>query len=189
MFSRRFKSFAIVVVVATAVALSVRLFVIESFRVISHSMVPTLNDGDIVFVSKMAYNMRVPFSTYELLRTGKPKANEVVAFSLPDKGGETFIKRVVGVEGDQVQIRGGKVFINDKEVQTFGKGPIAGEYGPVDVPTGHFFAMGDNSGDSTDSRTWGPIPDSCLKGRVALVWFSIDDSGGLRSDRIGLRVK
>ena len=62
------------------------------------------------------------------------------------------------------------------------------DYGPVEVPPGHFFAMGDNRGESRDSRIWGPVPRSCLKGLVSYVWLSLDGAGGLRKDRSGLWV-
>lgn len=190
-------------VIATIAALTVRLVLVEDYRVASDSMKPSLLKGDLILVSKSAYNLRFPFSTFEILRTGKPERSEVVAFSVPEQGADTFIKRIVGVGGDRIEIREGVLLINDKPAQYYpventnqmkekvendrsytiilGEKPL--NYGPVDVPKDHFFALGDNRSDSVDSRLWGPIPYSCLKGKVALVWLSVGNQGLIRPDR------
>lgn len=133
-----------------------------------------------------------------------------MAFTVPDRGIETFVKRVVAVEGDKVQIKDGVLTVNDqnaglgttdeeeKKVERLSNGlehPIhvgkekMKDFGPIDVPKGHFFVLGDNRNESVDSRTWGPVPYSCLKGRLGFVWLSIGKGGELRTDRIGLAVK
>ena len=201
------RGFVRMFIVATAIALAVRLFVVEDYRIVSDSMAPGLLGGDLVFVSKSAFNLRLPFSTYELARLRTPRRGEVVAFTLPDRGGQTFVKRVVALEGDKVSMRENRLEVNgvfagyrteaDALLETNADGvtyPVAGgkatakDYGPVEIPAGHFFALGDNRADSVDSRSWGPVPLSCLKGRVALVWLSLDDAGHLRRGRAGLWV-
>jgi signal peptidase I len=210
-------------VVATVIALSVRLLFLENYHIISNSMLPNLLSGDIVFVNKMAFNFRLPFSSYELVKFKRPIRSEVIAFSLPDRGIDTFVKRVVAIEGDRVEIKNGKLFINNAPVSyapvsetrqrdlaalsspeggewllehppqgnpyliQFEKTPTE-HYGPVDVPKNHFFAMGDNRNDSIDSRVWGPVPYSCLKGKVGVVWWSTDPSGIFRRNRTAMRV-
>ena len=196
---------------ATFVALSIRLFVIEDFRIFSDSMSPTLLSGDLIFVTKSAFNLRLPFSSYEVLKIRRPRRGEVVAFSLPDHGWETYVKRVVAIEGDEVSIRDGQLLINGNRVglqqgedasshvqwesiETGLSYPIVWDrsqipnYGPVQVPQGHYFVLGDNRVKSVDSRSWGPIPYSCLKGKVSLIWLSLGPEG-LRRDRIGRWVK
>lgn len=191
-------------VLATGVALALRLFLVEDFRIVSNSMQPGLLKGDIVLVTKSSFSFRFPFSTYELLRTASPRVGDVVAFSLPDQGHQTFVKRVIALSGDRVEIRAGVLLVNDKPAtyepasesleweareQTRyllpGSRARSADYGPVDVPKDHFFALGDNRLDSVDSRAWGPIPYSSLQGRVKWVWLSVGENGELRWNRIG----
>lgn len=191
-------------VISTVTALALRLFVLEDYRISSDSMKPTLLSGDLVLVSKSAFNLRFPFTSFELARTGSPERSDIVAFTVPEKGPETFIKRVVAVGGDRVEIKSGLLWINNipaayspsEDVENLTESPEPGksyqvslgkmgsyQYGPVDVPKDHFFALGDNRSESLDSRLWGPIPYSCLKGRVALVWLSVGDQGSIRPQR------
>src|SRR4051812_9908424 len=109
---RRFRSFVGVVVTATAIALAVRLFLLEDFRISSSSMFPTLRRGDLVFAAKLAYNVRLPFSSYEIARVRRPDRGEIAVFSLPERGLETYVKRVVAVEGDKVAVHQNKLFVN-----------------------------------------------------------------------------
>lgn len=190
-------------VVATIAALVVRAFVLEAFRIASPSMSPTLLVGDLVFVEKYAFGMRLPFSTYELFSFRKPTRGEVAAFTLPDRGLDVFVKRIVAVEGDTVEFRQGKLFLNGVEATYAPKEkgfvekhsgvalefPISSltpeefRFGPVSIPAGHFFALGDNREHSADSRDWGPVPVRCLRGRVGWVAFSVDPDRGIRSGR------
>lgn len=177
---------------ATVAALAVRLFILEDYRIASNSMSPSLTQGDLVFILKGAFNIRLPFSTYEVVKFRRPERGEVVAFTLPDRGLNTFVKRVIGVEGDQIEIRSGVLYVNQVPSKyTLEKGDLFSEatpsgntqrvhwasdklkdFGPIDVPKNHFFALGDNRLDSIDSRTWGPVPYSCLKGKLGFVWLS-----------------
>lgn len=170
--------------IATVAALLVRLVLIEDYRISSDSMVPELLTGDLVFVNKAAYNLRFPFSSFRILSLGDPKPGEVVAFSLPEKVTTTFVKRVVAHGGDTIEIRSGQLLRNGVTVEGT---PLTGapDYGPIDVPLGHFFVLGDNWKDSIDSRAWGPIPNTCLKGRVGLVWLSVGQGAVLRPKRTG----
>ena len=202
----------------TLFGLCVRFFLIEDYRVVSNSMAPALSAGDLVFVSKSSYSIKLPFSQYEVLKFGSPKRGEVVALSTPTTESSTYIKRVVGLAGDEVVVRGGRLFLNGEPVElekekdpkrkvaeqkTEGWEKLAGtepylarysdgkirEYGPVLIPNGHFFVLGDNRTGSIDSRKWGPIPVSYLKGRVWKVWASVDSSGSFRPKRAWLSVR
>lgn len=193
---------------ATGVALVCRFFFIEDYRIVSDSMSPGLLSGDLVFVSKFDFNLRLPFSTYEIFRFRLPRRGEIVTFTLPDRGLQAFVKRVVAIEGDKVVLRKGVLEVNGVPAKyEAATGTVPGElslmerwpdglvypirwdqgkekdYGPVEVPPGHFFALGDNRSSSVDSRSWGPVPLSCLKGHVAYVWLSVDSDGNLRKGR------
>ena len=193
---------------ATIVAVCVRFFFIEDFRVVSDSMTPSLLPGDLVFISKSAYSLYIPFSNYEWFHVRRPKAFEIAAFNLPASNPDSFVKRVVALAGDRVEIRKGILKINGMAatyapikngyaanafLENWGQKsyPILWtpekipDYGPVDVPTNHFFALGDNRNNSLDSRSWGPVPYTCLKGKVGLVWASLDERGGFRPKRTG----
>jgi signal peptidase I len=132
---------------------------------------------------------------------------EIVAFSLPEHPLDSFVKRIVAVEGDTLQIVDGVLKVNQhlaeytpvvggdlshvNEKNEWGEYIISQgnnsvrDYGPIDIPKGHFFVLGDNRSDSLDSRTWGPIPYSCLNGRAEMVWLSVQSSTGIRTERIG----
>ena len=182
--------------VATGAALFVRVFIVEDYRIASNSMFPNLTSGEVVFVSKSAFNLRFPFSALEIIKFSYPKRSQIVAFTLPDRNSATYVKRVVAVAGDRLEVRAGDLYINgqlsnyqepskpqrqltqSKAVIKFEQ--ISGNrhyliqqdqehiqnYGPVDIPAEHFFVMGDNRLESVDSRVWGPVPYSCLKGLV-----------------------
>lgn len=180
--------------IATVFALSVRLFLVEDYRITSHSMEPTILKGDLVLVFKAAFNLRLPFSNFELLRTGTPQRGDIVALSLPDEPYLSFIKRVVGVGGDRIEIREGELWVNNTPLQyqnsqngtheyeeRFPSGSrnlvslnkqALKNYGPIGIPESHFFVLGDNRNESVDSRIWGPLPLSCLKGKLVWSWFS-----------------
>jgi signal peptidase I len=198
------KKHFLLIFLSTFIALTLRFFLIEDFRVVSDSMLPTLLEGDLIFAWKPVYNLHFPFSNYEIIRIQSPSRGDVVLFSIPDKPLETFVKRVIAVEGDTLEIRNGEIQINgmallqekqsgDTWVETLdGKRwnvvkDAKSNFGPIDVPKEYFFAMGDNRHISWDSRTWGPIPFRCLKGKASLVWLSFGPLG-IRWDRSALRV-
>lgn len=200
-----------VVLFATLGALTVRGCAIEDFRIDSNSMLPTLWPGDLVLANKLKFGIHVPFSTYELFRWSEPKVGDIAVFSVPDKAGTVYTKRVVGVGGDRIAIKEGKLYRNS-EVATYTpsslqiaadgdvlveqlpnqvaytilKNGALADFGPIDVPANYFFVLGDNRTDSVDSRAWGPIPMSFLKGKLSFTLISFDIYGGVRKGRMGL---
>ncbi|MBU1210425.1 MAG: signal peptidase I [Alphaproteobacteria bacterium] len=215
-----------IVLQALAIAMVVRIFFYQPFNIPSGSMKDTLLIGDYLFVSKLSYG----YSRYSFpfgpnlfegrIFSGQPERGDVVVFKLPRDNSTDYIKRVIGLPGDEIQVRGGVVFLNGKElprkpagfyVPPSNGGPVRrvkkyeetlpsgktytvldaepngffDNVGPYKVPAGHFFMMGDNRDNSTDSRaTWdvGYVPYENLVGRAEIIFFSaaVDDDASFR---------
>jgi signal peptidase I len=137
-------------------ALAVRAFVAEPFAIPSESMAPTLRPGDHVLVEKLSY------------RFGSPRRGDLVVFRSPD-GGSLAVKRIVGLAGDRVAIEDGVLAIDghlQREPYVDQKSVDSVYFGPIVVPRGDVFVMGDNRADSHDSRDYGAVPRGALIGRV-----------------------
>lgn len=152
-------------VVAFAVAFGIHQFVLQQFVVNGISMEQTLLNGDRLLVDKLPYEF------------GTPHRGDVIVFRAPVKysaEGEYWVKRVIGLPGDTIQVKNSVLYIDGHAVpEPFinGKMTVLANFGPVKVPPGHIFVMGDNRNESFDSRYVGPIPISSVVGRVdALVW-------------------
>src|SRR5262249_15511301 len=130
--------------------------VVEAFKIPTGSMIPTLEIGDHIFVNKFIYDFR------------KPHRGDVIVFKWPPDPSQDYIKRVVGVEGDRVEVRGGRVWVNGTSSGEGTCPPSArwGCDGPTIVPKDHLFVMGDNRDDSSDSRFWGFVPLGLIKGEA-----------------------
>ena len=156
--ARGFVGFLIILTVAFVLVFGfVRPFVLEAFRIPSESMVPTLEVGDRVFVNKFIY------------RFTEPERGDVVVFESVNGGEEDLIKRVVGVAGDEVEVRNGTLLVNgeDREEPYLNRNlPFNDSYGPTEVPEGHVFVMGDNRANSADSRVFGPLPIENIEGEA-----------------------
>ena len=137
----------------------VRPFVMEAFWIPSGSMIPTLEIGDRVLVNKFIY------------RFTDPRRGDIIVFESVDNSNEDLIKRVVGLPGDKIAVRGGKLFVNgepQKEPYTNKKPPDRSFYARTTVPKHHVFVMGDNRGNSADSRVFGPLPEKNIEGEAFL---------------------
>lgn len=199
------------------VVLILRSFVIEPFRIPSGSMYPTLEIGDFIVVNKFAYGVRLPVLQTKVLPWDEPQRGDVVVFRYPLDPNVDYIKRVVGLPGDEISYTDKKLYVNGQLVE---QTPI-GRYQGIDsgavmsgarllreqltadksheilidedrsgqvlfsvrVPEGHYFMMGDNRDHSSDSRSWGFVPDENLKGRAFGIWMNWD--GGVHFSRIG----
>jgi signal peptidase I len=192
-----FREYAEAIGMALLLALFIRTFIVQAFKIPSGSMIPTLQIGDHILVNKLAYGVRIPFLEEYMLTFAKPQRGDVVVFIFPEDRSKDFIKRVVGVAGDSVEVRGKKIYINGKQVddphahfegddpQTAGF-PSRDDYGPRTVPENHIFVMGDNRDRSYDSRFWGYVDLNEVRGKAFLIYWSWD--GGdrwVRWERLG----
>jgi signal peptidase I len=176
------REYAEAIVLALLLALVIRTFVVQAFKIPSGSMLPTLQVGDQILVSKFAYAVRLPVLGATLLTVGSPQRGDVVVFEYPVEPTKDFIKRVVGLPGDVVQIRHKHVYINgevwDDPHAYFADGAASRSggprdtYGPVTVPAGQIFVMGDNRDRSYDSRFWGFVDLREVKGKAFLIYWS-----------------
>lgn len=176
-----------------AVALLAKEFVIQAFRIPSGSMEDTLLVGDFLFVNKVVYGPRIPFTKIRLPGIRKPKRGDIIVFKHPGTK-KDFIKRCVAVEGDTVLYVHNELYINgvkvDEPYKCIKPSPVPlpdyyRDYKGV-VPPGCIFMMGDNRNNSSDSRFWGPLPLENVKGKALTIYMSVDTSRmRLRLWRIG----
>jgi len=174
-------------VIAVILALILRAFLVQAFSIPSGSMEPTLRIGDYLLVTKYSYGIRNPFNNKILIHTGTPHRGDVAVFIFPQDPTKDFIKRVIGVPGDRIQIINKKVYINGKlyvtpqavfddptvipAPQTPTESP-RDNFGPVVVPPRSYFCMGDNRDHSYDSRFWGYVPLANFLGKAQIIYFS-----------------
>ncbi len=187
------------VIVAIVLALFIRTFVVQAFKIPSGSMIPTLLVGDHILVSKFIYGIKIPYWGKTIIPVKKPKRGDIVVFKFPKDPSKDFIKRVIGIAGDVVKIRNKKVFINDKPLKTsygvnLDKSVIPAimqprdNFGPVTVPSDSLFVMGDNRDHSYDSRFWGFVNLSALRGKAFIIYWSWNknkEGFGVRWNRLG----
>lgn len=168
---------------AVLVALVVRASVVEAFWVPSGSMLPTIQIGDHLFVNKLAYGMHLPFVAQELVEWSPLHRGDVIVFTSPIDRKIDLIKRVIAVAGDTVEVRDKRLFINGEEIPdphaTFTDKHVRDSvprdrFGPVTVPPGKFFVMGDNRDQSYDGRYWGFADERDVKGQATFVYWSWD---------------
>ncbi len=156
---------------------------IRAFKLSSISMEPTLLLGDYVIASKISYGMHVPFTYDKIFPEKLPQRGDVVVFEYPYEHDLSFIKRVIGLPGDRLQIINKQVYINGKALNEPysqhsdpsvlpAKESPRDNYGPVVVPVGEYFMMGDNRDFSNDSRFWGFVKRDLIIGKAEIIYFS-----------------
>jgi signal peptidase I len=190
--------YAKAIFIALILALFIRTFVVQAFKIPSGSMKNTLLVGDHILVNKFIYGVRNPFTRELWIPVKKPERGDVVVFIYPQDREKDFIKRVVGVEGDTIQIINkniyvnGKLFPNPEGIQHTDPDILPeslhprDNMGPVTVPKGKIFVVGDNRDESYDSRFWGFVPVEDLKGEAfAIYWSWNSDKHWPRFGRIG----
>ena len=182
---------------ALVLAFIIRSCIVQAFEIPSGSMEDTLLVGDHLFVNKFIYGIKIPFIDKRVLKLRDPQRGDVMVFEFPEDRSKDFIKRVIGVPGDEIQVRDKQVYVNGalyrnphevhKETDLLPReqGP-RDNFGPVRVPAKSYFMMGDNRDRSYDSRFWGFVPESDIVGKALIKYWSWDkDSWRVRWDRIG----
>ena len=185
------------ILVAIVLALFIRTFVIQAFKIPSGSMKETLLIGDHILVNKFIYGVKLPFLQTTIVPIKNPKHGDIVVFKFPEDPSKDFIKRVIGVAGDVVEVRDKKVYVNSKLLNhDFGIHTDSyifpqsvqprDNFGPVVVPPHSLFVMGDNRDQSYDSRFWGFVDLKAVKGKALMIYWSWDkENFGVRWNRIG----
>jgi signal peptidase I len=178
--------------IAVILALFIRTFVVQAFKIPTGSMENNLLIGDHLLVNKFVYGPTLSNIEQVLLPIDEIERGDVVVFKYPEEPERDFIKRVIGLPGETLELRNKKVFINgqplDEPYVQFLEPPVEGDpddadytdidvrrqYGPVTVPPDHYFAMGDNRDNSQDSRYWGFLPREYVKGKALMVYWSYE---------------
>jgi signal peptidase I len=185
------REYAEIIVLAVALALFVRTFFIQAFRIPSESMEDTLLVGDFLFANKLIYGPKLPLVDWRLPAIREPKPGDIIIFKYPVDPKVDYIKRCVAVEGQTVELVDNKLFVDgvlqDEEFTkyVFGSRPDR-RFGPFKVPEGHIFMMGDNRDNSADSRAWGPVDKKLVSGKAMFIYFSWNPNAhSVRFSRIG----
>jgi signal peptidase I len=187
------REYAEAILVAVALTLVIRTFVIQAFRIPTGSMEDTLLVGDFLFVNKFLYGAPIPFTDARTPAIRQPRHGDILVFKYPKDPSRDFIKRVIGLPGDTIEIKDKTVYVNgEAQREPYVKfsssriqpkeyqnpviyPPGAGNrdnYGPYVVPQGDYFMMGDNRDNSDDSRFWGPLDGHLIKGKALFIYWS-----------------
>lgn len=207
------------IIVAMLLAFAIRVFVVQAFKIPSGSMIPTLLIGDHILVSKLSYGLQWPsdcklqwnippincYTSRTLIEFGKPQRGDIIVFRFPEDEEKDFIKRIIGIPGDTVQIRNKVVFVNGQPLddraftQRIDPSIIDGSinprdnFGPVTVPEGSYFVMGDNRDQSLDSRFWGYVREEKIRGKAFRIYWSWSGQGHwtewVRWERLGKAIR
>jgi signal peptidase I len=193
------------VLVALLLFFVIRTFIVEAFKIPTGSMERTLLVGDFLLVNKAVYGAEVPYAGARLPGFERPKRGDIIVFEWPKDHSKNFVKRIIGVPGDTLEMRDGAVWLNgsplieryvvhtepgtDRGSEEFswqrdwlvrratassGRHPSRNNWGPLIVPEKNYFVLGDNRDNSYDSRYWGFVPDSLVKGKPLFVYYSYE---------------
>ena len=185
------------IIFALIIALIVRTFVVQAFKIPSGSMENTLAIGDYILVNKFIYGIEIPFTGRHLFPLRNPRRGDIAVFEYPEDPSRDFVKRVIGLPGDRIQVIDKKVFVNgkpyvnpreihkDSAIIPAGVNP-RDNTGVITVPAGSYFMMGDNRDQSYDSRFWGFVKIGRIKGLAFVKYWSWDaDNSRVRWQNIG----
>jgi len=170
------------IIIAFLLAMVIRTFVIQAFKIPSGSMRMTLLEGDLILVNKFIYGAKIPLLNSWLPAVRSPKRGDVIVFIYPEDKKKDFIKRLVGLPGESIEIKGGSIYINDKPVQEpvfnriyyYNRGDFGAEGQKIIVPKDSYFVLGDNSASSKDSRYWGFVPKDNLLGEALIIYWPLN---------------
>lgn len=170
------------IVVALVLALFIRAFFIQAYKIPSGSMRMTLIEGDRLMVNKLRYGPKVPFTHLRIPGYSKPRRGDIIVFVYPEDPKRDFIKRLIALGGETVEIRDGSIYINNRQVEEpeikavyyFNRGTYGEEHQVVKVPKGYVFVLGDNSSSSHDSRFWGFVPEENIIGQAKFIYWPLN---------------
>ncbi|MFH1689034.1 MAG: signal peptidase I [Candidatus Eisenbacteria bacterium] len=178
-----FRDFVETVVTAVVLALILRAFVVQTFRIPSGSMEDTLLVGDFLIVNKFIYGIKIPFTDTRLPGIREPLYGDVIVFQYPNPDPrarkENYVKRCIGTPGNVIELKNNILYLNgERKDESFIKlkppTPRWADYGPIKIPEGSLFMMGDNRNWSADSRDWGFMDKSLMKGKAVAIYWSWD---------------
>ncbi len=170
--------------IAIIIGTIIQTFLIQAFKIPSGSMIPTFKVGDRIFVNKFLYSARIPFVNIKLPvpYSKQPKRGDIIVFISPEEPKKDFVKRLIAFGGETVEIRDGRVYLNNKAltepasiraVYYYNGGEYGAEGRPIQVPKDSYFVLGDNSASSRDSRYWGFVPKKNLVGKAVLIYWPL----------------
>ncbi|HRZ39713.1 MAG TPA: signal peptidase I [Candidatus Omnitrophota bacterium] len=170
------------IIIAFILAMFIRTFFIQAFRIPSGSMLPTLQIEDRLMVNKLLVGPKFPFTRYRLPGYGKLKRGDVIVFVYPENPKKDFIKRLIAFGGETIEIKFGDVYINGelitdpriRNIYYYNYGPNALPGESIKVPEGSLFVLGDNSASSHDSRYWGFVPEDNVIGKAELIYWPVN---------------
>lgn len=167
------------IIIAFILAMLIRTFFLQAFKIPSGSMRDTLIEGDRLMVNKLRYGAKVPFTDNRLPGFNQPQRGDIIVFKYPKNPKRDFIKRLIAFGGETVELIEGDVYIDGnlvmdpriKNIFYYNDTPYGEEGEPTVVPEGFVFVLGDNSGSSHDSRKWGFVPEENIIGRAELIYW------------------
>jgi signal peptidase I len=170
------------IAVAFVLAMFIRTFFIQAFRIPSGSMRMTLVEGDRLLVNKLQYGARIPLTKRRLPGFGKPRRGDVIVFAYPQNPKKDFIKRLIALGGETVEIKEGNIYIDGNVVDDpkihhiyyYNRGPYGQADQKIAIPPGNYFVLGDNSGSSSDSRFWGFVPEIDVIGKAEFIYWPLN---------------
>lgn len=170
------------IIIALLLALFIRTFIIQAFKIPSGSMIPTFEIGDRIFVNKFVYGVRIPFTDIRLPALKEPQRGDIMVFVSTEIPKKDFIKRLIALGGEKVGIKNGNIYINGNQIDGpnsirsnfyYNRGDYGKEGEQISIPKDSYFVLGDNSANSRDSRYWGFVPKKNLIGKAMCIYWPI----------------
>ena len=166
----------------------VRPFIVQAYKIPSGSMRMTLLEGDIILVNKFIYGARAPFTNFYLPGVRSPQRGDVIVFIYPENPKKDFIKRLVALPTEIVEIKNGTIYVNDKPVVDalfsqryyYNRGNYGKEGQKITVPKDSYYVLGDNSASSADSRYWGFVPRKNILGKAMVIYWPLNRIRSIR---------
>ena len=170
------------IVIAFLIAMVIRTFVLQAFKIPTGSMRTTLLEGDRILVNKLVHGPQIPFTYWRLPGYGKLKRGDVIVFKFPEDPRRDFVKRLIAFPGETVAVDEGGIYVNGKKVEDrkilnqyyYNRGDYGAKGQSVQVPKGFYYVLGDNSASSMDSRFWGFVPEYYLIGKAELIYWPLN---------------